>query len=296
MMTSPSQNARVLVTGASGHIGRALVACLRSSAIDFLATDIGDCEEGILPRDLRASEQVAKLFEMAPIRAVIHLAGILPSAFHKDPLSGSDLNLTASLNLFRHAIEHRVKRFVFASSLSVYGLTRKSARRLTEDDPAAPDEAYGGSKRAIELIGEALRNTGAIQFAALRIGRVIGAGIKKTSSPWRAQMFESGSRGGAISIPYAADAELCLIHVEDTARMLLTLAEAPAIRYSIYNAPTEIWTAHQLREMIEQTSGRHVDLGSDDAYAGATCEGSRFTQEFGFRLRGFKHLLHDVRS
>lgn len=289
-MPSTSQDSALLVTGATGHIGRTLTAQLRASGTNILATDISENENAVAC-DLRATREVAKLFEMGPVRGVIHLAGILPTAFYEDPLGGADLNLTGSLNLLRQSIKQKVKRFVFASSVSVYGLKRRSVRPSIEEDSPAPDEPYGASKRAIELVGENLSQSGAIEFIALRIVRVVGPGIKKTSSPWRAQMFQAASPDQCICIPFAPDAELSLVHVEDVARMLISLAEAPAFRHSVYNSPAEIWTAHQLKELIEQAKGIRVELGPNDAHGGAICDGSRFSREFGFKLRGLEERL-----
>jgi nucleoside-diphosphate-sugar epimerase len=287
-MPSSSQDSCLLVTGATGHIGRTLTAQLRASGTNILATDLAD-DENTVACDLRATRDVAKLFEIAPIRSVIHLAGILPGAFYEDPLRGADVNLTGSLNLLRESIKQKVKRFVFASSVSVYGLKRRPLRPSTEDS-SAPDEPYGASKRAIELVGENLRQSGAIEFVALRIARVVGPGIKKTSSPWRAQMFEAAS-DRCISIPFARDADLALVHVEDVARMLITLAETPTFRHCVYNSPTEIWTAHQVKQLIERAKGIRVELGPSHAHGGAICDGSRFSQEFGFKLRGLEERL-----
>jgi UDP-glucose 4-epimerase len=292
-MPSTSQDSCLLVTGATGHIGRTLTAQLKASGTNILATDVSE-DENTVACDLRATRDVAKLFEIAPVRGVIHLAGILPGAFYEDPLRGADVNLTGSLNLLGESIRQKVKRFVFASSVSVYGLKRRSLRPSTEEDSPAPDEPYGASKRAIEMVGENLNQSGAIEFVALRIARVVGPGIKKTSSPWRAQMFEAASSDQCISIPFAPDAELALAHVEDVARMLISLAEAPTFRHSVYNSPAEIWTAHQVKELIERAKGIRVELGPSHAHGGAICDGSRFSQEFGFKLRGLEaHLLQN---
>src|SRR5437763_1919973 len=112
--------------------------------------------------------------------AVIHLAGMLPTAFQSDPLDGADVNLTGSLRLIHHSIRTGVKRFVFASSMSVYG-SSASERPLNEDDLTCPDDVYGTAKKTIEVIGENLSKAGAIEFIALRIARVVGPGIRKTS-------------------------------------------------------------------------------------------------------------------
>jgi nucleoside-diphosphate-sugar epimerase len=222
---------------------------------------------------------------------VIHLAGILPSAFQADPLTGADINLSGSLELMRESLTAGVQRFIFASSMSVYG-SFTVQRPLTEDDPAWPDEMYGASKRAVELIGETLSKNGAFEFVALRIPRVVGSGIKKTSSPWRSQIFEGLPRSESIRIPFSPRAMLSLVHVEDVARMLFTLTKATEVNSFVYNTPAEIWEVKQLSELVEKLRGVHVELGPEGAHGGPMCDGTRFAREFRFQLRELRdHLL-----
>jgi UDP-glucose 4-epimerase len=146
--------------------------------------------------------------------------------------------LTGGFELLRQAVKAGVKRFVFGSSMSVYG-SACTPRPVTEDAATVPDEPYGAAKRVVELVGETLASAGAIEFVSLRIARVIGPGIKKTSSPWRAQIFERSYGDEPVLLPFAADAVLSLVHVDDVARMLITLAEAPKVRSRVYNTPVE---------------------------------------------------------
>jgi nucleoside-diphosphate-sugar epimerase len=221
---------------------------------------------------------------------VIHLAAILPSAFHSNPFAGVDVNLSGCFELMRQAVNARVKRFVFASSMSVYG-SSFNPRLLTEDDPAVPDEPYGASKRVVELVGETLAKGQAIKFVSLRIARVIGPGIKKTSSPWRSEIFSPASGCNSIQIPFAPEAALSLVHVEDVAHMLVTLAMTSEVHSYIYNTPAEMWEARHLKEVIEEVRGVPVELGRDGTHGGPLCDGSRFAREFGFRLRGLRERL-----
>jgi len=290
-MTNAGDRGFVIVTGAGGHIGRAVCRLLASTEVQFLAFDVDPAaERGILALDLRLKDDIARLFRTHPVRAVIHLAGILPSAFQRDPFTGVDVNLMGCVELLRQAVKVRVKRFVFASSMSVYG-SRRTLRPVTEEDAAAPDEPYGACKRAVELVGDTLARGLAIEFVALRIARVIGPGIKKTSSPWRSQIFEERSEQDPIQIPFEPGTELSLVHVEDVARMLVTLAEASRLQSGVYNTPAETWEVKSLKEAVEEAKGVRIELGMDSLHGGPGCDGSRFAKEFGFQLQGLREAL-----
>jgi nucleoside-diphosphate-sugar epimerase len=290
-MGSAGDRGAVLVTGACGHIGRALCRVLRNANRKILPVDVEhDREFNVLACDLRSQGDVSRLFEAHPIRTVIHLAGILPSAFQADPLTGAEVNLRGSYELMRQSAASQVQRFIFASSIGVYGSSPKP-RPVTEDDPAAPDEPYGASKLAVELIGQTLAQQKSFAFVALRIARVVGPGVRKTSSPWRSRIFETLPPGNSVSIPFAPMAVLSLVHVEDVAHMLLTLVEAAEIRSWIYNTPAEIWEARHLKETIEELRGIRIELGAETAQGGPISDGSRFAREFGFQLGGLRDRL-----
>jgi nucleoside-diphosphate-sugar epimerase len=167
--------------------------------------------------------------------------------------------------------------------MSVYGSFRRE-RALNEDDPAAPDEPYGAAKRAVELIGENLSKNGAIHFVALRIARVVGPGIRKSSSPWRSHILEARVNSNSIRLPFSPDALLSLVHVEDVARMLGLLLEAAHVKHSVYNTPVEIWEARQLKEALGKIREIPVELDCKSGdLGGPMCDGSRFSEEFNFR-------------
>jgi nucleoside-diphosphate-sugar epimerase len=286
----------VMATGASGHIGREVCRQLKAAQMNLLPVDrrSADAQE-IVPCDLTVATDLSHLFEAHAVRAVIHLAAILPSAFHRDPLTAADVNLGGSVELLRQAVKMRVKRFVFASSMSVYG-SSSTGRPLTEDDPATPDEPYGASKRVVELVGETLAKANAIEFVSLRIARVVGPGIKQTSSPWRSDIFEPSPGQKSINIPFAPEAVLSLVHVEDVASMLVMLVDVPQMRSLVYNTPVELWKAQQLKQIVEEAKGIRVALQQDGVDGGPICNGSQFAREFGFRLRGLRsHLSAQVR-
>lgn len=281
----------ILVTGACGHIGRELCRILRNNDREILPVDLDhDKTREVIRCDLRSPSDVSQVFQAHPIRAVIHLAGTLPGAFQADPLTGADVNLGGSCELLRQSAAAHVRRFIFASSMSVYG-SSPTRRPMTEDDPPAPDEPYGASKLAVEFIGQTLAREKTFEFVALRIARVVGPGIKKTSSPWRSQIFEACPQGHSVCVPFLPEAILSLVHVEDIAHMLFTLTEIAEMSSFVYNTPVEIWEARHLKEAIEELRGIRVELGPEAAHGGPICDGSRFAREFGFQLGGLRDRL-----
>lgn len=292
-MGFPRDEGTILVTGASGQIGHAVCRALRTAHYPLRAVDVDpDSAGNVVARDLREKSDIEKLFQADPVRAVIHLAAVLPTAFRADPLTGAQVNLSGACELLRQSAKARVKRFVFASSMAVYGLAVRP-RPCTENDPAAPEDPYGGSKRAVELVGEALAKTGAIDFVALRVARVIGPGARKTSSPWRSQILDPPPGLTSLVIPFAPEASLSLVHVEDVARMLIMLVDAPKFASLAYNTPAEQWETGRLKEVIEDSIGIRVELGPPGAHGGPTCDGGRFAREFGFQLRPLRDRLAD---
>src|SRR2546430_8307417 len=158
----------ILVTGAGGQVGSRLSSLLRAAGHRVLAVDIhANALENVESCDIRRDDQVARLFASTSIRTVVHLAAILPTASRADPIIATEVNLTGTLRLLREALTHQVERFVFGSSMSVYGSSGGS-RALNEHDRAAPDDPYGAAKRAVELAGESLAVTTGFGFVALR--------------------------------------------------------------------------------------------------------------------------------
>lgn len=272
-----------LVTGATGQVGREVCRQLQAAHMQFLATDLDPGSgENYLRCDLRDKNQIANLFASPRVQAVIHLAAILPTAFRNNPFLGAEVNLTGTLELLRQSVDSDVRRFVFASSRSVYGI-HSTARPLTEKDPTTPEDPYGAAKCVVESIGEVLNAEKKIEFVSLRIATLVGPGIQKSSSVWRSQIFETTGHQRAIKIPFAPDALLPLVYGDDVARALILLAQTPTLQAPIYNTPVEIWTADRLKKAVEDLRRAKVELVQEGKDGGPLCDGSRFAREFAFQ-------------
>jgi nucleoside-diphosphate-sugar epimerase len=139
----------------------------------------------------------------------------------------------------------------------------------------------------VERLGEVYRQSYGVEFASLRIGRVVGAGAQSTSSAWRSQIFEMMETEEAkkIALPYLGSERILLVHVEEVAKMLVALLRAPGPSHGIYNAVCESIIVADLRREIERlNSNIMVNLGDARAMGNPQrLDSGRFQMEFGFQ-------------
>jgi UDP-glucose 4-epimerase len=230
---------------------------------------------------------------------MIHLAALLATASERDPVRAMRVHAGGSASLFEAAGRGGTQRVVYASSMSVYGAVGNGAA-LDESAPAAPDSVYGASKLYVEICGAAAAKRAGSRFTALRIASLVGAGVRNTASPWRAEIFEKLGTGAAqrIALPFAPYTVLSMMHVEDAARMLVRAATSESVRAGVYNSPAENRTAAELARMVEEAD-RNVRVETDsEGGRGAppVSDGERFTHEFGFVLDGIARRMAEAAS
>jgi len=176
-----SNKAKILVTGASGFIGRCVVPrlvadgyCVRAAgrraalpevaaafASDVETVQIGDLQEGVNWRPL-----------LDGVDVVVHLAGIARTDGIA-PAQYDRINREATAELVLTAAVAGVRRFVFVSSIRAQS-GAVAHHILNENDPPQPTEPYGRSKLAAEI---AVQQSG-VPFTVLRPVIVYGAGVQ----------------------------------------------------------------------------------------------------------------------
>lgn len=168
---------RVLVTGASGFIGRALVAELAGAGHSVRAAMRQPAD--VFPRSVEvvAVSDLTRPVEWRPllnrVETVVHLAGIA----HAGPEIAEDaydrVNRLATAELANAAKAAGIRHLVFVSSIRAQA-GPSSTQILRETDPPQPTDAYGRSKLAAE---EAVRASG-VPFTIVRPVLIYGSGVK----------------------------------------------------------------------------------------------------------------------
>ncbi|HMG63912.1 MAG TPA: SDR family oxidoreductase, partial [Streptosporangiaceae bacterium] len=147
---------RVLLTGHQGYLGTVMAPVLAAAGHEVVGLDSGlfaDCVLGPQPADppgQRVDLRDVTAEHVAGVDAVIHLA-----ALSNDPLGSLapeltyDINHKASVRLARLARDAGVRRFLYASTCSVYGASGGDAL-VAEDAPLRPVTPYAESKVRVE--------------------------------------------------------------------------------------------------------------------------------------------------
>ena len=177
-MTSTSP--RVLITGAAGFIGSHVADACLQLGMEVVATDdlSGGYRENVpddaewIEGDLRDGDFVSDLWQGRKFDYVYHLGAYAAEGLsHFIRAYNYRTNLEATVNLVNQAVIHDTSRFVFTSSIAVYG---KGQLPMTEDMAPIPEDPYGISKYAAELDLAAAHEMFGLDFTIFRPHNVYG--------------------------------------------------------------------------------------------------------------------------
>ena len=270
-LVSPQQASpmRVLVTGHRGYIGSVLVPLLqaRGHAVTGMDSDLyRRCTfSGRMPavRSVDKDVRDAEVDDLAGFDAVIHLAGL-----SNDPLGDLDPALTDRINhqgtvrVAELAKRCGVRRFLFASSCSLYGAS--GGEFLDEGAPFNPVTPYGWSKVHAE---QALAQLADADFSptCLRAGTAYGLSPRIRFDLVANNLVAWAVASGKVMLKSDGTAWRPLVHVEDIAAAYVAVLEAPreAVHDQAFNvgSSSENYRVRDIAELVKAAvPGSTVDF------------------------------------
>jgi nucleoside-diphosphate-sugar epimerase len=168
---------KIVVTGASGKAGRAIVRDLVDQGHEVLGVDL------VPPREQSAPFLAVDLTELgqtleclAGAEAVVHMAAIPASGIRSEETTFRT-NMLSTYNVFEAARVLRLGRVVWASSETIFGLPfereQPAYAPLDEDHPPYPESSYALSKLLSEELARQLHRWTGIPFVGLRFSNIM---------------------------------------------------------------------------------------------------------------------------
>jgi nucleoside-diphosphate-sugar epimerase len=290
---------KILVTGTEGYIGSRLAPLLIARGHDVTGLDVGFYRDGwlysspakepILPRTLMKDLRKVEEGDLEGFDGIIHLAEL-----SNDPLGENrpqvtyQINHLGSLRLAQMAKKVGVKRFVYASSCSVYGVGAGEAI-LDETSPTNPQTAYAKCKTLVERDVKPLADQN-FSVVFLRNATAYGPSPRMRFDivlndlcglAWTVKRIAMTSDGS----PWRP-----LVHIEDICTAMRCAVEAPAasINGEVFNVGknSENYRVREIAEIVGSVfAGCEISVG--------TAQGDNRSYRVSFdkittRLPGFK--------
>jgi len=260
---------RVLVTGGAGYVGAVLVPKLLDAGYAVKVLDLFIFGGQVLDQvadhpdlelvqgDMRDRTLLEEHIQNCD--ALIHLACVSNDpSFDLDPQLGKSINFDAFLTLVDVAKRSPLRRFVFASSSSVYGI--KSEPNVTEDLPLAPLTDYSKYKAMCEQV---LLDQTAVDYSTLivRPATVSGYSPRMRLDLTVNILTAHAVNNGEIKV-FGGEQMRPNIHIEDITDLYVQSLEWPAdaIDRQIFNVGCENFRVAKIAEAVESVVEQPVSI------------------------------------
>ncbi|MBI4931764.1 MAG: SDR family oxidoreductase [Bacteroidetes bacterium] len=256
----------VFITGGAGYVGAVLVPKLLTKGYKVTVLDLMIYGEEVLPKhpnlkSIKGDIRDQKLLkELLPGHdAVIHLACISNDpSFELNPTLGKSINLDAFEPLVKISKDSGVKRFMYASSSSVYGIKEES--NVHEGMKLEPLTDYSLFKAQCEEVLEKYRSA---DFTTLTIrpATVCGYSPRLRLDLTVNILTNLAVNKGEITV-FGGEQKRPNIHIEDMTDLYIMLLELPKEKISgkIWNAGYENHKVKEIAQMVKNVVGENVNI------------------------------------
>ncbi len=244
---------KILITGSSGYLGRNTVRMALERGHDVVGLDIKS--SGVTHvsfkeftgdiTDLQTVKQAA-----TGCKAVFHLAAAL-AQFEHDEKRMHEINVRGTENALVAAFEIRAKKFIYTSSVEVYGIDVPVP--CTEEAPIAPICQYGRDKVESENLCREYLAKG-LDITIFRPPTINGPG---QNEPFLVSQMEGISQGKATLLPGGGKTRLQMVDVDDVSAAFFRAMEVPASKGAVMNLGSDnVPTLRAMAEALYKHAGK----------------------------------------
>ncbi len=258
-----------LVTGAAGFIGSHVVDSLISDGHTVVAFDdlSGGFIDNVNPQAIFIEGnctdhlKLATIFNQYKFDFVFHLAAYAAEGLsHFIKRFNYTNNVIGSVNLINEAVKHDCKRFIFTSSIAVYGRNQLPMR---EDLVPQPEDSYGIAKYAVELELKASHEMFGLDYVIFRPHNVYGE-RQNTGDKYRNVIgifMNQILRGESLTLFGDGEQKRAFSHIADVAPHIARSATLDSAKNEVFNIGADtVYTVNQLATEVMKAMGSTAKL------------------------------------
>jgi len=257
----------VIVTGGSGLLGATVVhELIKDGKYKPVVMDIVDDPKRLddikdkveyVQGDISNPDLLNDTFAKYKPLKIFHLAVLPGDLCENDQMNAVKVNVNGFMYLMEAARKHNVQQVLFSSSGTTYGEDLEEGEMLTDKTLQRPASFYGITKVFAESVGRWYRKKYNFDFRGIHYPAIVGPGLRAAGiATYASAMIEIPAKGEAYAIPIGEDIKLSIVYVQDGARALIQLGEAPkenikAINYFINGVQNPLPSAGEMAEMVK---------------------------------------------
>lgn len=256
---------KILVTGGIGQIGTELAVALRKryGTDNVFISDIRDDAPAVITEDgyydklnVLNYEEISEFVKKREIDAIFHLAAILSGKGEENPFLCWDVNINGSMNIFRIAIEQKVKRVFVPSSMAAWGLGIPK-ENVPQESITRPTSMYGVTKVAGERLSEYLFLKYGLDSRGLRYPGIISSEALPGggTTDYAVEIFYEAIKNKKYTSFLNLGTKLPMMYMPDCVKATIDLMEADLSRlrfHGDYNVAAFSFAPEELADEIKR--------------------------------------------